>query len=183
MDPDSIAYYCFHAKSQNETKLTREYINIYYNKNQPQSAAKTNLKLTSRKFFGTSQSTRERTYSDNASLMMPGLEPMTGRTMKNSESSDKLQNILEEQKLTVPIKTDKMGEISGRKEKNPEEQEVQIDDKNRESDEIKIKKVKIKAMLEKSNDNGFIEVPKSKKYFPKNKKIRKAKNSKIKKRS
>mmetsp|Transcript_23692 Transcript_23692/g.21054 ORF Transcript_23692/g.21054 Transcript_23692/m.21054 type:complete len:156 (+) Transcript_23692:690-1157(+) len=79
MDPDSIAYYCFYAKSQNETKLTREFINIYYNKNQPQ--VKTNLKLTSRKFLETS-STRERTYSDNAASMVPGLETTHKKVIK-----------------------------------------------------------------------------------------------------
>jgi len=39
-----------------------------------------------------------------------------------------------------------------------------------ESDEVKLKKSKIKKLLNKPSDNGFIEVPQAKsRHFPKNK--------------
>lgn len=92
MDAETIANYCFHAKSQNEKNLTREYINIYYNRNQPQTVQKSNLKLSSRKFFGSaSQISRDRTYSDNVSNTLPSLETQARSQLKNSDSNDKLK--------------------------------------------------------------------------------------------
>lgn len=150
MDPETISYYCFYAKSQNDQKLTREYINIYYNKNQAESAPKTTLKLTSRKFFGTSYFKRERGYSDNSSSIQTGLDPAITRPLKNSESTDKLQNILEEQKSALPHTSSPPSYHS-----------------NTSTPERTPKKKKIKSILDTLDSTGFTEVPKPKRYFPK----------------
>jgi len=100
MDSETIANYCFYAKSQHEKKLTRDYLNIYYNKDKPQ--IKTNLKLTAKNFFGSSaQNGRDRTYSGNESISMPTLETMSKSLLKSSESTDKLISVVEEQKVST----------------------------------------------------------------------------------
>jgi len=160
MDPDTISYYCFYAKSQNEKKLTREYINIYYNKNQAESAPKTNLKLTSRTFFKTTNSVRERGYSDNSSSIEAGLDTSTKRALKNSESTDKLQNILEEQKTAVPVVGEVVKKVENPPGDNPEELPDEIPERTH-------RKRKIKPLIDNQDENGFTEVPRAKRYFPK----------------
>ena len=133
----------------NEKKLTREYINIYYNKNQPQAAPKCGLKLSSRKFFSSAHSTRDRTYSDNATCGLPGLDTNPKATLKNSESSDKLKKALEEEKVFKPIKDAflKKAEAGG----------------SEDSDEVVVRKAEARRMLERAPEPIFREVPKAKK--------------------
>lgn len=162
MDPETIAYYCFYAKNQNDTKLNREYVNIYYNKNQPKP--KSNLKLTGRTFFSAaSQSVRSRTYSDNASSGLPTLEIGTRGQLKNSESTDKLTINLEEQKSL---------------ELEPESHQDCQGAPTPETDEMKVRKAQAKSIIDKPQDIGFIEVPKSKRNQPKKPKKNKRRNKK-----
>lgn len=164
MDPETIANYCFYAKSQNEKMLTRAYINIYYNKNQPQP--KSSLKVTGRTFFGTaSQNVRDRTYSDNASFGLPTLEPAPKSQLKSSESTDKLKKALEEEKVfRPPTETPK---------KQPELT------KKEESDEIKIKQAEAKKTIEKAPEPIFREGPKTKKTPAKKTNKNRKRNKKV----
>lgn len=147
MSPATISYYCFYSKSATNSK-THNPLNIYYNKNQAESAPKTNLKLTSRKFFHTSHPSRSRTYSDNSSSLPAQLETAPASHLKNSESTDKLQNILEEQK----------------EKKQPEPA------KEAEKERMKVKKVLAKmgeSKGENRSEMGFTEVQRKKRHFPK----------------
>lgn len=162
MNPETVAYYCFYSKAQNEKNLTNEYMNIYYNKNQPK--AKTNLKLSSRTFFGhTSQSMRDRTYSDNASSALPSLETGFKNQLKNSESTDKLQNALEEEKMTIPQK---------------QQAELSSSATDQASADLSAKKAEAKKMLEKAAEPVFKEVPVPKKGHMKKAKKNKRRNKK-----
>lgn len=164
MDPETIANYCFYAKSQNEKMLTRAYINIYYNKNQPQP--KSSLKVTGRTFFGTaSQSVRDRTYSDNASFGLPTLEPAPKSQLKSSESTDKLKKALEEEKVFRPMT------------ETPKKQLETV--KREESDEIKIKQAEAKKSIEKAPEASFRETPKAKNTPAKKTKKNRKRNKKV----
>ena len=161
MDPETIANYWFYAKSQNEKKLTRDFINIYWNK-KPQ--IKTNLKLTGKTFFSKSAlNVRDRTYSGSESIEMPWLETATKYQLKSSESIDNLMNKFEEEKK--PSHTDQI-----RDESNEAVTE--------EVSEVKTKMHDAKKFIHKAPETFITPAPKSKK-IPKSQNQNKRKNKKV----